>query len=219
MIQAKENTLFERWKRDREYASFDKDGVVNPELWEKTSPKIVFVLRETNGLNGDLRKFLRKGGRGPTWNTVVRWAEVILFNTYSDKVDHDQRKKILPLICVFNLKKESGGASSKPKAIRVAAEKDRDFIQEQLNLYQPDIVIACGLGREPTASLLMKDIYEDSDSNCPNNVNELNYYRTEKINQNKPICVISMPHPNRAKKHESTHLLCDLYNALKSPAK
>ncbi len=208
MIQAKENTLFERWKLDREYASFDKDGVVNPELWEKTSPKIVFVLRETNGLNGDLRQFLRDDGDGDTWNNIVRWAEVILFNTYPDKVDYDQRKKILPLICAVNLKKESGGASSNLTAIKAAAEKDRDFIQEQLNLYQPDIVIACGLGDNPTASILKSTVYNDSASKWEKN-NGLDYYRTEKINKNKPICVVSMPHPNRANADKSANLLRD----------
>ncbi len=78
MIQVKENTLFDRWKQERaEYASFDEDGAVDPEVWEKTTPKIVFILRDTNQLYGDLRRFLREGGDGDIYNNIVRWTEAI----------------------------------------------------------------------------------------------------------------------------------------------
>jgi len=215
MIQEKENALFARWKQERpEYASFNEDGVVNPEQWEWTSPKIVFVLRDTNELNGDLREFLKGGGDGDTWNNIVRWAEVLLFNKYSTRLDKDYCAKILSSICAINLKKESGKGKANLKKIKEAAERDKHFIKEQLDLYQPDIVIACGHDSAPTASILM-NIYEDFDSKWLN-FNGLDYYFTNKINKTKPICVISMPHPNRAGIEKWTNLLRDLYSALKS---
>jgi len=217
MIQEKENALFERWKQERpEYASFNEDGVVNPEQWEWTSPKIVFILRETNKYKGDLRSFLKEGGRGHTWNNIVRWTEVILYNEYSNRIDGNHRKKVLSSICVVNLKKQSGRNSSNLEIIKNTAKKDRYFIKEQMEIYQPDIVIACGTGEVQTASLLKKVIYDDSDSEWLN-VNELYYYRTERINKNKPIYVISIPHPSRSYPVAKwTNMLRELYNTLKN---
>ena len=101
--------------------------------------------------------------------------------------------------------------------MKEAAERDKCFIKEQLDLYQPDIVIACGFGKKAsTASILMNDIYEDSDSKCPSQVNELECYRTDRINRNKSIFVISMRHPNRANIEKWTKLLSELYNTLKN---
>jgi len=226
MIQEKENELFERWKKERtEYVPFNEDGVVNPEQWEKTSPKIVFILRDTNEYKSDLRNFLKEGGRGHTWNNIVRWAEIILYNEYSNRIDDNEysnridgnhRKKVLSSICAVNLKKQSGKGSSNLEDIKEAAKNDRCFIKEQLELYQPDIVIACGFGKVQTASLLKEVIYGDAYSEWLN-VNELYYYRTERINKDKPIYVISMPHPSRAYPAAKwTNLLRELYNTLKN---
>lgn len=212
-IQEKENALFKRWKQSRsEYKSFDEDGVVKPAEWEMIATKLVFVLKETNGLNGDLRKFLREGGSPTyfrTWNNIVRWTNVVLFNNDTDKVNQKQRESILSYICAVNLKKESGSSRSKKSEIKSAALNDKKFIQEQMALYQPDIIIACGFGL--TADTLRDIVYEDSAEWKTDN--QLWYYNTENINNKKPIFVISMPHPNRASKEWSKRLR-DLYNVL-----
>ncbi|WP_324824135.1 hypothetical protein [Sinanaerobacter sp. ZZT-01] len=43
-----ENKLFSKWKEERNYAYFVKDGVVNPQIWKKQKIKITFVLKEAN---------------------------------------------------------------------------------------------------------------------------------------------------------------------------
>lgn len=211
-IQEKENALFESWKQG--YGdSFNEDGVIDPDTWETITPKIVFVLKETNGLNGDLRRFLRDGGSPTyhrTWNNIVRWAEVVLFDEYSKKLNNDRRKDILSHICAINLKKESGGAKAKKQEVKSAAMNDKEFIKKQLALYQPDIVIACGF---ELSAVTLRDIV-DPDAEWRNDVNQLYYYSTKKINMGKPIYVISMPHPNRAASKWGM-LLRDLYHVLK----
>lgn len=119
----------------------------------------------------------------------------------------------------MNLKKESGKGGANLKDIEASAKKDRCFIKEQLNLYQPDIVIACGHREKLTVSLLKDVIYDDSDSEWKNDVNGLDYYSTEKISKNKSIYVISMPHPNRATIDKWSNLLRELYDVLKNIAK
>ena len=215
-IQERENELFERWKKKRNYyKSFDEDGVVNPEIWEFTNPKILFILKETDNLNGDLRSFLRNGGSSTyhrTWNNIVRWAEVILYDSYSDKLYNERRIEILSKICAINLKKESGGKRTNKGEVRLAAKDDNEFIQEQISLYQPDIVIACGFGL--TADTLRNIVYMDMDADWKNDVNELWYYKSDKINSKKAIHVISMPHPNRAAKDKWSKQLQELYRVL-----
>ena len=69
-MRNKENELFNKIFEGSKY----RDGIVNPEKWEKTSTKVMFVLKETNGLDGDLRDFLKAGGKCTTWNNIARWS-------------------------------------------------------------------------------------------------------------------------------------------------
>ena len=78
-IRKAENTLFDQWETafsGRGY--FNRDGVVNPGQWESEREfRRLFLMKDTDRLREDLRDFLDRGGRGQTWNTVVRWAEVL----------------------------------------------------------------------------------------------------------------------------------------------
>jgi hypothetical protein len=213
-ITEKENELFNRWKNEMAL-SFNADGIINLKIWGKTSPKIMFVLKETNALKGDLRHFLASGGSDTyyrTWNNVVRWTEVVLCDTYSEHIDDERRTKILSHVCAVNLKKECGGAKSKKSEIQFAARRDSEFIKEQMSLYLPDLVITCGFGL--VGDTLRDIIYNEKNSEWKHDINELYYYKSVEINKNKPIYVISMPHPNRASKTKWCEQLRELYNHL-----
>lgn len=72
-----------QWKiRHSEYGYFNADGIVDYDRWS-TIPegkRILVVLKETNGLEGDLASFFRFGGGRTyyrTWNNVARWINMI----------------------------------------------------------------------------------------------------------------------------------------------
>lgn len=59
-IREEENGLFDRWKKERCYDSFVRDGVFDEAVWMTQSPKITFILKEADwpGGDGNLRRNL-----------------------------------------------------------------------------------------------------------------------------------------------------------------
>lgn len=215
-IEEREDELFERWRIENNITgSFDTDGVINPEVWKGTKPKILFVLKETNALNGDLRTFLKEGGSPTyyrTWNNIARWTNVILNKENLDYVSNEERQDLLQNICAINLKKESGGSASNENEIREAAKRDKVFIRKQIDLYEPDVVVACGF--ELVAIALRDIVYEEKAAVWQKHKNGLEYYSSDLINKNKPVYVISMPHPNRSNKTKWSESLAELQSEL-----
>jgi hypothetical protein len=155
-IEQQEEALFAKWRgQERNWV---KDGVVNPEIFAASAPKVLYILKEANGRkekkwqDGDLRAFLKKADRWQTWNTVARWQYAITH--LKEEIDWKKanyisksfRKTLLKSIAVINLKKEPGNQQSDMQEIKAFALKDLDYIKEQISIYKPDIVICGGTG-------------------------------------------------------------------------
>jgi hypothetical protein len=149
-LEALEDRLFAEWKARRE--GVVRDGAVDPGRYVQSDPRVLLVLKEVNDNDGggwDLRHFLQRGGRGQTWNTVARWMKGMAALDQDlpwdevSEVDAGTRRRQLRRLCVMNLKKTPGGASSDANEIRRAAEMNSDLLNRQFRLYDPDIVI-CG---------------------------------------------------------------------------
>jgi len=146
-IVAKENELFERWRKTT--ANFVVDGVVNEEAFLKESCRFVFILKEANQMGKtSLIDFLKNGAPkngGHTWNPVCRWLTGESSRVFSPK----ERSTILGKIAIVNLKKEDGGSVTNLAKLRQVVAKDRDYIKTQLSFYSefvPVIFICCGPG-------------------------------------------------------------------------
>lgn len=148
-IKNLEDDLFARWKE--KYELFVPDGVVDPVSYISSWLKITFVLKEVNAKDSfELMDFLRGGAVGSTWNNIARWSAGTIFSKkYEDvkELNSEDRKEYLSPISVINLKKTPGGARSKYKEIEKYAESDREFINKQLDIYKPDVIVCCGTGR------------------------------------------------------------------------
>lgn len=146
-IQQQENDLFNDWG----YTKY-RDGIVCEKTWNQTTPKIMFILKETNDLDGDLRNFLQGGGDGKTWNNVARWSAGIKHLDESisyDRVRHynkERRARDLSRICAVNLKKTTGGSVTDNNALQDFCINNKEQILKQLHLYYKDvdIIICCG---------------------------------------------------------------------------
>lgn len=154
-LRQREEALFARWSAGR--SSFVPDGLVDPDTFQATSPRVVFLLKEVNHTSGtpfDLRSYLHRGGRGMTWNTVVRWTWLLrdLFPADADltrparrRVSPADRQSTLRTLAVVNVKKAPGASRANYDQILNAVRQDRLFISRQVLLYSADIVVAGGL--------------------------------------------------------------------------
>lgn len=152
-ISAQEEELFKLWEGGRE--GFVRDGVVSESDCLASQSKIVFVLKEVNDLGGggwDLREFLAEGGRTQTWNNIARWVHCIRnrqnipsWDIYSE-MSNDLRVEILKSICALNLKKSPGTHTTDIVSLNAVAEEDKDYIQRQYSIYDPDLTICGGTG-------------------------------------------------------------------------
>lgn len=150
-ITENENLLFDEWRQVRD--GFVADGVVDEESYVSSNPKLMFILKEVNdpgGGNWDLREFIREGARPQTWDNVTRWAEgirslpseVAWINLA--EVTKERRCLALKSICAINLKKSPGGHTTINQDLWEIAAQDKEFINKQYALYDPDIIICCG---------------------------------------------------------------------------
>lgn len=153
LITNAENTLFGEWKGSRK--GFVSDGLVSEQDYLSSDMKICIVLKEVNDLDGggwDLREFLAKGARPQTWNNVVRWIHGIRNISRDipwqefDEINEVDRQSSLKTICAMNLKKSPGTHTTDSASLNKVANEDRNFIQRQFSLYDPDITICGGTG-------------------------------------------------------------------------
>lgn len=108
-------------------------------------------MKETNGFDeGDLRELLREGYRSQTWTNITRW----LLGVRALPIDVpwielatvgvQQRRETLRSIGALNLKKSTGRHTAINADLWRIAQDDKEFLQRQYALYDPDLTICCG---------------------------------------------------------------------------
>ena len=168
------NELFQRWRQSyRESAkAFAEDGIINEVAWASASPKVLFLLKETNDYPGDLRKLIPEQWKG-SWPNVGRWAYGIQkvasgeFPSFSKASRPENYKSAGESSAIMNLKKLTGKDQSKMEEIRGFAQQDKDFIKEEIDITQPDVVVCgatFGIAKEIISGLDCKPI--DPDGKC-----------------------------------------------------
>lgn len=148
-----EEKLFTEWQGNRE--DFARDGVVSEKDYLQSVPKIAFIFKEVNDSGGggwDLREFLAEGARPQTWDNTARWVHGIRNRksipdwTFYEQINNEFRKETLKSICVMNLKKLPGGHTTDNTLLGDAADRDKEYIQRQYEIYDPDWTICGGTG-------------------------------------------------------------------------
>ncbi len=141
--------------------SFAKDGAVDPIAYfdPANRPRIVFLMKEVNAgpfEPQNLCPSLFDGGNGDSWNNVVRWTDIIQAGlarpgrptSLGNQVTKDDRKRLLRSIAVVNLKKLPGAGTSDMATIYVHARHFSQQLIQQLELLDPDVVVAAGVDLE-----------------------------------------------------------------------
>lgn len=210
MIKEQEQALFARWKSERGYQYFISDGIFDEAEWNKQAYKILFVLKEANWENGnaDLCEFLlseESSSYWKTWNNIARWIKALLEQgEYPRNVSKADKSFWLRKVAAMNLKKVGGDAVAENDTIREYAQADRVYIKEQIELYQPDIIICCGRGNGKNADILHDIIFDSSQvSEWQEPITEAKYnYFTVQIKENRLTPVVSFYHPQMRGGHD-----------------
>ncbi len=169
----------DNWKRwERHYLGLGiepkricKDGVINSDKFYKTKPKILFIMKDVNniegGPEGNLPEWLKNGPRYPLWHTIATWSAGILngFPPYR-QIDKKLMKESLENIAAINLKKASGKSRVDSEIISAYTHQDRDLLIEQIDFIMPDLIISCGV-MEPLIWLLDLKVNPEAPSDKP----------------------------------------------------
>ncbi len=155
----KQEALFTNWQKRGHHAKekpFNKDGIVNPEVWYKRSTRILFLLKEAyhdpNPPKYDLAKKLHDNEPwSKMWQRVAVWTHGILNTTVKKIADYDEVckwdskdfQKELQNIAVVNIKKSNGKKESIEADLLDYANKDGDLLLEQIELINPTVIV-CG---------------------------------------------------------------------------
>ena len=201
-IYEQENALFKRWQKERGYDTFISDGVICPKQWENECKRIVFVLKEANAKDEtlDWRECLsdyeKSRNWGSTWNNIARWTKAILEGgEYLEYISPAERSKWLCRVAIVNLKKVAGGANTKHKELEEYTKNDDHYIWEQLCIYSPDIIVACGSRVEWLLWEVILSSRQKTDE-CASGDLFGRCYKTHFPNKESDTTVICWRHPN-----------------------
>lgn len=209
MLKEKEMKLFSKWRIERKYKYFISDGIMDEVEWNKQAYKILFVLKEANWENGDedLCKFLlseKSSSYWKTWNNVARWTKALIEQgEYPRYVSKSDKSYWLRKIAVMNLKKVGGSSIADDALIREYAENDKVYLKEQIELYNPDIIICCGRGTGKNADILhdiVFDLSQVSEWKEPITKQQYNYFVA--TISGKQVPVVSFYHPQMRGGHD-----------------
>lgn len=199
MIKETEKKLFKRWQQARGYSSFMADGVFDESSWLAQDLRILYVLKEANWENGneDLCEYLlseRSSTYWRTWNNIVRWTQAIrIGGEYKRNISKADKTECLRTIAALNIKKVGGDAQADDEEIRNYGINDADFLNEQIELYQPDLIICCGRGTGKNADIL-HDYVLSHVSGWQRPIGKYNYFLCT-LSSGKELPVVSFRHP------------------------
>jgi hypothetical protein len=145
--------IWEKWSEHYEKLGIDpkricKDGIVNPDVYRKSSPKLLFILKEVNKWEGgDIRLLMKDGPKYTMAHNIARWSAAIFYRNlkFTDINNNEKMKEALSRVAVINLKKISGEAQADMRKISAYAFMDKDLLREQIKEIAPDRIIACSI--------------------------------------------------------------------------
>lgn len=218
-IRSNENELFDRWKTKYPASTFVVDGAPFPDSFQNSKAKCLIVLKDVNLDSKDpytkefpLRDQLADEPH-PWWRTVANWCAGISGihegkNLAWDEIESSDIRESLKPFAFMQLKKTTGGGTVGANALADHAGLDREEILEQIHIYQPAVIICCGVGN------LVKGILGNSDwSKTQRGVQ----YATVEIDGQRTV-VIDYMHPSaRAAKNVVCFGILDAYREIVMP--
>lgn len=153
MFTEKLNQLFKKWEDniDDYKGKFVSDGIINEDEWAKTNPKILFIAKEANQYGKQVVGDFRYDWRNNDSNYILayriaEWSYGMInnFPVFSDifttpPLYHETLQKI----SFLNIKKTGGIGESNGIIIGQHFDQNQNFLREQIDIINPDIIILC----------------------------------------------------------------------------
>lgn len=159
------NILFDNWESSNaDYlGKFKRDGIIDEVKFLKSDPKILFITKEPNDPkqnSGDYRNWWKEGVKYSFSNRIAEWSYGILNNFPEYDVirkNQDLLNESMLKIAFMNIKKIGGNGSSNFKTIMSHLDMNYDFLYEEINIIEPDIIIT-GLTWKETREKLFPNV-------------------------------------------------------------
>lgn len=148
------NALFEQWKQAMppNEGGFVADGIIDEQLFNQASKKILFITKEPNNpkqVAGDFREWWQQRLEGGFSLRIAEWAHGLLndFPVF-DNINEEQRQQAIRSIAFMNLKKVGGGGTAVGSSIIEHVRNYRHYLLQEIDIIQPDIIIT-GISGKP----------------------------------------------------------------------
>lgn len=210
------NQLFNKWRKNN-FEIFCEDGIINEEIYHQQPIKVLFVLKDFH-LKYDLGTYKKAGyidlrqhvcSEGGMWYTISSWSQAVL--------DSNSKENVLEKIAFLNLKKEHGEASVGDDCIMAYAKQDTDWIQQEIKIINPDVIIACSNASYHGLQNIFKDYLTNY---APEPDAKINFHSRMShygdcfdiksfFEKEKPVYVIHYRHPNQCGKQGTVMEHCE----------
>ncbi len=217
-IRKEEYRLFDRWKAiSPDPDKVVLDGIINVSQWLSTKKKVLFILRDKNGQvsekyrndeeypNNFRKELFELGSGAKTWNNIARWGQALQDPELPYEVvkyfpSGSDRGKALGLVAAINLLKEYGSNRTDREYLDKLAERKRqcDLLREQIDLYQPELVVACGMGSNGHKSNMeiLAEVYEvDPSAYRKLEINKRSYRYITFLLDGREVPILEFYHP------------------------
>jgi hypothetical protein len=147
------NELFTKWENsiDSYKGIFVRDGIINEQEWNITTPKILFITKEANQYGkpaaGDFRDDWQNNiSKYPFAYRIAEWSFGIINNF--PQFDNISKvpllyHSILQRIAFLNIKKSGGIGTSSGFEIGRHLDQNLPFLYEEIEIIKPNIIILC----------------------------------------------------------------------------
>lgn len=130
---------------------FAIDGPNDTELWNTQKTKILFLLKETYGVNGevcmcmDSLEYNKKAFyKNRTNRNIAKLSYGLMLNKKTVGVPYQKLSPYYANVATIEIKKSTGFKRSYDPTVLKHATFSKDFIKWQISHLKPDIIICCG---------------------------------------------------------------------------
>lgn len=153
--QLLKEALYTKWESERpDYNKFCRDGILDESEWDKSNLKILFLLKETFEDYTIIEGPCGPGGNSHTfWRRMRMWTYIIT-EIYNDRIPTFEKAYSIKEepnkdIAYVNIKKNAQKKKNNKESnsvdndIRSYAIRDKEFLQRQIEIINPNVVLCC----------------------------------------------------------------------------